>query len=89
MCFIYDDYADVYDVTTPKARKEHKCTECNKPIEKGSVYHRVKMLFEGNWDVFKLCQFCQDLREAVYKKERKEGCDETESWIPLGCLYSY
>lgn len=47
-----------------KARKDHKCTECRKPIKAGEKYEYVF----GVWDeveTFKTCCRCVAVREYV------------------------
>lgn len=47
-----------------KARKERKCYECSRTIEKGELYERTY----GVWDdpaVFNLCLQCFSLRDYV------------------------
>lgn len=49
---------------TPKARKRHRCCECNGWIEPGETYHR----YTGVWDdpaTYKVCRDCEALRAKL------------------------
>lgn len=37
-----------------KATKQHTCTVCHKPIKKGTMYHVIAMLVEGDFTVEKM-----------------------------------
>ena len=50
---------DVWEVTQPRARVEHECTECHRQIDRGEPYLRIGALFEGQWDTMRVCQHCQ------------------------------
>lgn len=39
-------------------RKDHVCSQCQKPIPKGTGYEYVVGLFEGVFAVSKLCKEC-------------------------------
>jgi hypothetical protein len=61
----YDDVADAWIVTMPKARKRHKCYECYGPILPGEVYKRVGSLFDGHWETYKTCPRCLAIIDYV------------------------
>lgn len=49
------DPADVPDITVlseqkRKARKQHKCCYCSKPIEPGTVYYHIAMTVDGRFE---------------------------------------
>jgi hypothetical protein len=67
----------VYTETYPKARKEHKCYECLRPIPVGEKYHNFKGCWDGKWDEYKTCVPCDNLRHDV-------ACEGT--WPPFGHL---
>lgn len=48
-------------LTTPIAKKEHKCELCSKPIPIGSRYDREVGVFEGNFQSVKLHEICREL----------------------------
>jgi hypothetical protein len=52
------DRADVWLEWKPRARKEHKCDECSRPIAKGETYRQTKALYEGSWLALKQCAHC-------------------------------
>lgn len=59
MCMADDcERADVWLEWKPRARKEHKCDECGRPIARGETYRQTKMLFEGMWIATKQCAHC-------------------------------
>jgi hypothetical protein len=66
----YDCWCD-YDpptfctVTTPRARKRHKCDECSGYVEVGEQYEYTAGLWEGYFQIFKICERCYDLRTWV------------------------
>lgn len=44
-----------------KARKNHKCCECNSIIPKGYIYRRIKGLWDGQFIVMKQCKLCANI----------------------------
>lgn len=93
MCFVYDEYAELYREKKIKAKKEHLCTECNKTIFKNETYQYVFTIFQGDATSIKVCSICQDKRQKIHDIEINHGCSESESWPPLGelkeCLQYY
>lgn len=61
-----------------KARKQHRCYDCDRAIPIGAHYSRSVMLYESTWDSMAICQRCDDLRHAWYDVD---GC-----WLMLGNL---
>lgn len=61
-CDIFDGWPAVYDLTIRKARKTHRCYECNRSIEPGERYEDVKSLFDGIWDRFRTHLSCAGIR---------------------------
>lgn len=57
--------ADVYSVETRKARKQHRCYECQGSIRAGEVYERVATLYDGSWDTARTCCRCLDVRQYI------------------------
>ena len=53
--------ADVYELKPVKARKCHRCCECQRAIAPGEHYWRAKGLWEGEWSAFSTCAGCQNL----------------------------
>jgi len=64
MCFD-GDRCDVWDESTPKARKEHTCIECFLPIPVGDRHVRVGMLFEGRWTTERVHAGCLALFRLI------------------------
>ena len=61
MCMVEgaDENYTVYN--TPRlvrSRKDHKCDECNRVIAKGETYLRGSGLYDGSWDVLRICVHC-------------------------------
>lgn len=54
--------AEFYDVTTPKARKTHQCTECGNAIQPGENYERTTAKWVGDLSTFKTCLLCVEIR---------------------------
>ena len=44
------------------ARKQHKCCECCKPIERGQQYEYTSGVWDGRGDSFKTCLSCVRIR---------------------------
>ena len=86
MCYYYDDFADIWEESHPKARKQHKCIECRLPIFSGETYLSIKSLYDGSWTQDKLCSGCELYRNAISEKEIESGCKVHESYPPLGQL---
>lgn len=61
--------------TYPKARKDHVCSECGRPIRKGVIYHHQKGIFDGSAYAWKVHKDCGGL---FFKINRDWGYDEEE-----------
>jgi hypothetical protein len=64
---VSDDVTDVGAVLTDKivkARKDHKCVECRKTINKGEMY-RYEVIKNDDLNVFKTCADCNSVREHL------------------------
>ena len=53
-----DDVSTIWNEKRVVARKEHVCYECGEKIEKGDEYVRIGSLFDGRWDTYKICEYC-------------------------------
>lgn len=51
------------DTVTRRARKEHVCCECRKPIAKGQLYEYISGVWDGRPDSFKTCLLCVEIRD--------------------------
>lgn len=52
------DPVEFLDITTPRARKEHKCCECRGAISVRATYYRVSYKFEGKFGTDRVCEAC-------------------------------
>ena len=61
MCMIEDcdEQYTVYRQQVLKAKKQHKCTECKRVIERGETYRRTAGLYDGEWTIGKVCAHCK------------------------------
>jgi hypothetical protein len=59
------DPPSVYNATTPRAKKQHRCTECSGPIAPGEHYERVFGVWDGYAGTHKTCERCFNLRTWV------------------------
>ena len=62
---------DVFDVVIRTARIEHKCCECRTAIQPRQKYEYVSGVWEGEWDHYKTCMNCAELRK-MFKDD--DGC---------------
>ena len=60
-----DSYSYPYRFEERRAKKEHRCLECNGPIHPGEVYEYATGKCEGDWFDAKTCPACLDLRKFV------------------------
>lgn len=60
-----DEGFDVYAESFPKARKSHKCTECDKEIEIGEVYASCRGLYDGAFQTYPQHVKCYHLCRAA------------------------
>jgi len=60
-----DGMPEFYTVKTVKARKQHKCLECQRPIAAGSPYERQSGKFDGDIFCDKICMDCVNIREGL------------------------
>lgn len=56
---------------TRKARKDHKCCECSRPIRKSESYQYSSGVWDGEAYSFKQCLGCSGIMEAAAK-----SCDD-------------
>ncbi|MGH2509070.1 MAG: hypothetical protein ACRDHZ_16955 [Ktedonobacteraceae bacterium] len=70
MCMIEtcDERYTVYgEQPAVRAKKEHKCTECGRPIARGEIYRRTAGMYDGSWIIGKVCQHCKVATEWLQK----------------------
>lgn len=75
-----------FDETRPKARKDYKCYECNALIAKGTKYYKAIGVWDGEFNQFRVCEACEELRNKIYKIELSNGCHGGEAFVPFGDL---
>lgn len=51
-----------------RARKEHKCCECEDIIRVGERYNYLTGVFEGKLEIWKTCEFCAHERTRLQAK---------------------
>jgi len=74
-----------------KARKEHRCSECNKGIKKGEIYGKKRLVYKNEvtedvfgWDSKKCHKCMRDFVKNTYKMassiiraaKRKKNCPD-------------
>ena len=57
------EYWEFHSSVIRKARKRHKCGECNRLIELAERYERVVGKWDGNIDTYLTCLYCVAARE--------------------------
>ena len=65
-------YAEFATDKIVTARKQHKCDECNRTIEKGERYERVTGKWDGEFYTFRTCSDCLSLRKTFFCTWRYE-----------------
>jgi len=65
-CCYEDDGGFSLPTEHRKARKQHKCIACRKPICRGHEYHITKYIFDGTIDVEKWCDNCYEMANALW-----------------------
>lgn len=86
MCFDYDGYSEVWNETTPRARKPYRCCECGGTIAKGEQYRNVFSVYEGDAMTSRTCLACERVREIIQRAEEDAGCSGNETICPIGEL---
>lgn len=64
-CACDDGYAEFYQSTIRKARKEHLCRECGVTIKRGDMYEYQVLFYDGLFQTKKSCEKCSDLAESL------------------------
>lgn len=65
MCHCDYDPPEFYDRNFVKGSKPHKCIECLRVIEVGESQEVVSGKWEGDFETFRTCMMCVDLRESM------------------------
>ena len=67
------EYSEFHRTEFPKARKSHKCCECNREIHPGEKYEYVVGKFDGDLYKAKTCDHCAEIRRCL-------SCDMTPAY---------
>lgn len=68
-----EGYCEFSTIVIRKARKAHKCCECDKTISPGEKYEYAVMKFEGDLLHEKTCLVCAEIATAFYCNGRTFG----------------
>jgi hypothetical protein len=60
----YEGYCEFFQSDVRKARKEHRCCECNRVITRGANYVAVRGKYEGDFWSETLCCDCDEIGSA-------------------------
>lgn len=75
MCSIDGEESQAWAVTTPTARKRHRCHECHGPIFPGEKHERVGSLYDGSWETLRVCPACSRAWSKMAAICRLRGAD--------------
>ena len=66
-------YGEIFSEAMVRARKEHKCITCGKPIHPGRIYHKQVGTVDGDFATWKSHGRC---RAALYASDAfdEDGC---------------
>ncbi len=74
---------------TVKARKPYRCDECHGVIEVGTRYEKRTQIFDGEFQVVKLCVFCNELWNEVCNDGIIKRAGVTSEEILIGDLHEF
>jgi len=57
-----------------KARKQHHCTICRKPIRPGEKYHRISGKWDGEFSALKEHTRCHRINRALWSEYNQDMC---------------
>lgn len=60
------DYLTVSSQKIVKARKHHKCEECDQIINPGDFYELFKGCWDGKWADYRTCADCSSIKEVFF-----------------------
>ncbi len=68
MCMVDDcERIQVLSTGCPRARKPHKCGECQRTIQPGETYEKTVGVFKGSFDTYVTCEQCCSVRNWLSK----------------------
>ena len=70
------DTPEIYNERMVRARKVHKCCECEREILVGAVYEKVSGRWEGEFGTYKFCADCSDIGKSL-------SCGEGRTFLNL------
>lgn len=74
VCLYFDgDYAEFFHKKEVVARKDYKCSECDRDIPKGTKYQVASMKCDGEFSSYKTCLACAEIREVFYCEGEQFG----------------
>ena len=77
----YGEAPSVQWIEAPIAWKAHKCCECLSVISPGEKYERISGVWEGEFQTFKTCMICAEVRRTANSDLRDD------EGIPFECLW--
>lgn len=68
-CIYVGDYdpPEVYSQVLRRARREHTCCECGETITPGDLYEVAKGKWDGDWNEYKTCARCVNVRTDYFR----------------------
>jgi hypothetical protein len=75
------DTPELYHEKIVKGRKDHRCYECSKTIEKGEYHHCIKGKWEGCFNEYRICLECEAILNEI-----KSFYENTCICLPFGSL---
>lgn len=61
----YDyDGPEFWKRSAPKARKPHRCCECNREIQRGETYQLDTGRWDGDFNTYRTCAQCAEIRDV-------------------------
>jgi uncharacterized protein with PIN domain len=64
---VYDGGPDVSRTEMRRAAKEHRCCECDEPIQKGDLHEYYTGLWDGVWNSYRTCARCTNVAEDFFR----------------------
>jgi len=86
-CLCIDDYEAVTLLSRVDrtARKQHCCGECGHPINPGDRYQVDNVVFDGIFEVHKICGGCLRIRDSLFSCGWVYG----NMWDDIHSMYCY
>lgn len=78
MCMAGGDYVELLSEVILRARKPHRCDECDRSIEPGERYRRHSYVYEGEFSSHAFCSHCWEAKRWL-----EVVC---EGWVYSGIL---